>query len=69
MQEKISKAENFPCEDCKYNKNHYSPVKLESKKQAEKVVEEQERSGGGSHPASGIQSTYPPPPTHTQTLE
>ena len=32
MQDKSSKVENFPCEECKRNKNYYSPVKLESTK-------------------------------------
>ena len=30
--------EKFPCEECKHNKNHCSTVKLESKKQAKKVI-------------------------------
>ena len=37
----ISKVENFPCEECKHNKNHCSPAKLESKK----VVAKQEGFG------------------------
>ena len=36
------KLENFPCEEWRNQENHFTPVKLESKKQAKKVVAERE---------------------------
>ena len=42
MQKNCSKVENFPCEECKHKKNRLKPVKLESKKQAKKVIAELE---------------------------
>ena len=44
MQGKRSKLENFPCQECKQSKNHCSPVKLQSKKQGKKTVDQQEGS-------------------------
>ena len=41
-QRKRSKLENFPCEECKQNKNRLTPVKLESKKQDKKVISQRE---------------------------
>ena len=45
MQENRSNAENFAPEERKQSKNHCSPVKLESKKQAKKVITEREGLG------------------------
>ena len=45
MPDKSSKVENFSCEECKQKKNHPTPVKLESKKQAKKVIAEREGFG------------------------
>ena len=38
MQKKSSKVENFPCEEFKNQVNHLTPVKLEIKKQAKKLI-------------------------------
>ena len=40
MQRHGSKVENFPCEECRNQKNRRTARKLESKKQAKKVVTE-----------------------------
>ena len=45
LQERRPKVENFPCEECKHNKNHCSLVKLESKKQAKKTIAERKEFG------------------------
>ena len=42
MMKESSKVENLACQECKLNKNRFTPVKLESKKQAKKVVVQRE---------------------------
>ena len=39
MQRKWINAENFPSEERKQSKNHYSPVKLESQKNDKKIID------------------------------
>ena len=42
---KNSKLENFPCEVWRNQENRLTPVKLESKKQAKKVIADREGLG------------------------
>ena len=49
MQRCGSKLKIFPCEECRNWKKHHTPIKLESKKQAKKVVTE--KVGGGKFPS------------------
>ena len=45
MQRRGSKVENFQCEEQRNQKNRLTPVKLESKQRAKKVIAEQEGFG------------------------
>ena len=57
MQKCHSKVENFPCEECRNHENHCTlPVKLESKRQAKKVVVERM---GGSKTSHQTLATLP----------
>ena len=52
MQKDGSKVKNFPCEECRIQENRRTPVKLESKKQDNKIIAE-----GGGKAGSSILNT------------